>query len=86
MKVGLKEGFIVRKIVNDTVVMDTKDTARLLRLNETAAEILSMITEGLAKDEMVAEFLKKYEIDAETAEKDITATLENLKELGALEE
>ena len=82
----LKEGFIVRKIVNDTVVMDTKDTARLLRLNETAADILSMITEGLAKDEMVAEFLEKYEIDAETAEKDITATLENLKELGALEE
>ena len=40
----LKPGFITRKIVNDTVLMDTQDTSRLLRLNETAADILALIT------------------------------------------
>lgn len=82
----LKEGFIVRKIVNDTVLMDAADTGRLLRLNETAAEILSLLTEGYTKAEIVSEMTKRYEIDAQTAEKDVTATLENLKSLGALEE
>lgn len=86
MKMKLKEGFIVRKIVNDTVLMDAQDTGRLLRLNETAAEILSLIVEGCTKDEIVSEITKQYEIDAATAEKDVTATLENLKVLGALEE
>ena len=82
----LKEGFIVRKIVNDTVLMDAADTGRLLRLNETAAGILSLLTEGYTKAEIVSEMTKRYEIDAQTAEKDVTATLENLKSLGALEE
>ncbi len=81
----LKEGFIVRKIVNDTVLMDAADTGRLLRLNETAAEILSLLIEGCTKDEIVSEMTKRYEIDADTAEKDVTATLDNLKNLGALE-
>lgn len=85
MKMKLKEGFIVRKIVNDTVLMDAADTGKLLRLNETAADILSLIVEGCTKEEIVSEMTKRYEIDAQTAERDVTATLENLKTLGALE-
>ncbi len=82
----LKPGFITRKIVNDTVLMDTNDTGRLLRLNETAADILSFVTEGLSESEIVAKIVALYEIDEEIAARDVRATLENLKGLGALEE
>jgi len=82
----LKPGFITRKIVNNTVLMDTQDTSRLLRLNETAADILALLTEGLTEAEIVSKIVEMYEIDAETATRDVSATLENFKNLGALEE
>ncbi len=82
----LKPGFITRKIVNDTVLMDTQDTSRLLRLNETAADILALITEGLGETEIVSKIVEMYEIDADTAARDVSATLESFKNLGALED
>lgn len=81
----LKPNFIVRKIASDTVLMDVNDTDRLLRLNETAADILSFLTEGLAKEKVAEKLTELYEIDADTAKKDVARIVENLTTLGAVE-
>ena len=82
----LKSGFIVRKIVKDTVLMDVQNTERVLRLNETAADILALLTEGLSEEEIVARMADMYAIEKETASRDVRATLENLRSLGAIED
>lgn len=81
----LKDGFIVRKIVEDTVLVNTKDTGQLLRLNETAADILSLLTEGKAEAEIISAIKETYEIAEETAKRDVEATIAKLLELGAVE-
>ena len=81
----LKSNFIVRKIANDTVLMDTNDTSKLLRLNETAADILSLLTEGLSEDAAAEKLVEQYEIDLATAKADVTRIVENLIALGAVE-
>ncbi len=82
----LKTGFVVRKIVNDTVLMNMEDTSRLLRLNETAADMLAHLTAGLNEAEIVSKIVETYSVDAETAAKDVRTTLNQLRELGAIEE
>ncbi len=82
----LKSNFIIRKIASDTVLMDTTDTGRLLRLNSTAADILRFLQEGLSEAEITAKIVEEYEIENEPAAKDVHALLENLQALGALEE
>ena len=81
----LKDGFIVRKIVEDTVLVNTKDTGQLLRLNETAADILSLLTEGKMEAEIISAIKETYDIAEETAKRDVEATIAKLLELGALE-
>lgn len=81
----LKPNFIVRKIASDTVLMDVNDTDRLLRLNETAADILSFLTEGLSEEKVAEKLTELYEIDADTAKKDVARIVENLTALGAVE-
>ena len=81
----LKDGFIVRKIVEDTVLVNTKDTGQLLRLNETAADILSLLTEGKTEAEIISAIKETYDIAEETAKRDVEATIAKLLELGALE-
>ncbi|MBQ7036675.1 MAG: PqqD family protein [Clostridia bacterium] len=81
----LKPNFIVRKIANDTVLMDTNDTSKLLRLNETAADILSLLTEGLSEDAAAEKLVEQYEIDLATAKADVARIVENLIALGAVE-
>lgn len=81
----LKPNFIVRKIASDTVLMDTNDTGRLLRLNETAADILSLFGEGLSEDAVAEKLIELYEIDLATAKADVARIRENLVSLGAIE-
>ena len=82
----LKPTFIVRQIASDTVLMDTNDTERLIRLNETAAEILRLLGEGRTRAEIADALCEIYEIDRVTAEADVARILENLSALGALED
>ena len=81
----LKSTFIIRKIANDTVLMDTTDTGRILRLNATAADILRFLQSGLSEADIVAKIVEEYEVDADSAARDVHALLENLDSLGALE-
>ncbi len=81
----LKPNFIVRQIASDTVLMDTNDTGRLLRLNETAADILRLLQEGLEQTAIAERLTTLYEIDAATAEADVARILETLVSLGAVE-
>ena len=81
----LKPNFIVRKIASDTVLMDTNDTGRLLRLNETAADILSLLQEGLSEEAAAEKLTTLYEIDLSTAKADVARILAQLVDLGAVE-
>ena len=81
----LKPGFITRKIMDDTILMNLSDAGQLLRLNETAADILAFIEEGCTEEEIAEKLATHYDVDKEAAMRDVKSTIENLRSLGALE-
>ncbi len=82
----LCDGFITRKIMDDTVLMNLHNAEKLMRLNGTAAEILALLLEGRTEAEIAAELAASYDVDAARALSDVQMCVETLRALGALEE
>ena len=82
----LKDGFITRKIMDDTVLMNLHDASKLVRLNETAAEILAFLTEGCTEEEIAEKLASIYEVEKDAALSDVKNTVATFRSLGALEE
>ncbi len=82
----LKDGFITRKIMDDTVLMNLADAAQLVRLNETAAEILAFLTEGCTEEEIAEKLATMYDVEKEQAFSDVQNTVATFRSLGALED
>ncbi len=87
----IAEGFLLRKVANQSVVMPMGKKAfdfnRAITLNETAAFLWSI----LEKEDVTAQQLKEklraeYDVDDATAENDIDKFLNKLRENGLLDE
>ena len=86
----MKEGYILRKIANEYVVVPVGETVLdfngMINLTESAGFLWQCLEEERTKDELLSCLQVEYEVDAETAEKDIDEFLKKLKENGFLEE
>ena len=85
----IKDGFMLREIGNQTVVVAVGEASKsfngIIRLNPTGKflwEKLSSQTDGNA---LLSAMLDEYNIDEETAKKDIAAFVSKLKGAGILE-
>lgn len=58
----------------------------VVALSESAAFLLNSLNEALTTDEIIDIFLKEYDIDRETAEKDIKEIIPKLIELKLIKE
>lgn len=85
-----KNGFVLRRILGDAVIVATGEAAKvfsgMVKLNETAAQILEDANAGLSKEDIAAKMSKEYEIDIETAKSDVDKIIAEMVAAGVIEE
>ncbi|MBO7364581.1 MAG: PqqD family protein [Lachnospiraceae bacterium] len=85
----LKKGFLIRQLSAETVLVPVgkRSFAGLVRLNRTAAFIVQQIRdEDVTEEQILARVLEKYDVDRDTAMRDIGKVLGILRSVNALEE
>lgn len=82
----LKEGFIKREVAGKTVIVPTgeasKDFKGVIKLNAQATEIWDAVSEGKTEEQIVEEFVSKYEVSKEQAAEDVHMVFEQMKAAG----
>ena len=80
----IKDGFILREVAGSFIVVAVgsavKDFNGIINLNETGAFLWKILESGATKEEMLAKMLEEYDVDEETARKDIDAFISKLQE------
>ena len=86
----LKYKFVVKSVAGKSVAVavgnDNGSFNGMIKLNETGEFLWEILTEEKTEDELVKALLAEYDIDEETAKKDVHAFLDTLSEKGFLEE
>lgn len=81
----LKDGFILRSVAGETVVVPTGDDLDLnmmITLNETGKFLWEQLEKGAEEAELVAALLLEYDVDKQTAENHIALFVKKLTENG----
>lgn len=85
----IKEGFIVRNVAGSNIVVpigeQTVDFNGIITLNETGAFLWQFLEKGADENALVSELLKEYDVDINTAKKDVDIFVSKLKGAGMLE-
>lgn len=85
----LKEGFVMRKVAGETVVLPTGDKLKLnmmITLNGTAAFLWERLVEGTDEETLVKALLDVYDVDEERARQSVMKFVEKLRKNEFLEE
>lgn len=72
-----------REIDGEMVVLDLK-TSKYLTTNATGTTLLKLLTEERTPDELADALVETFEIDGDTAARDVTAFLDDLSTRGLL--
>ena len=79
----LKDGFIMRTVAGETVVLPTggvTDLDMMITLNDTARFLWERLVVGAEVDELVQALLSEYEVTEEVATRSVNAFIDKLKE------
>ena len=75
----IKNGYMLREVAGEAVVVPTGEATLnfqgIISLNETGALLWKELEQGCEKKDLVQALLDEYEVDAETAEKDVNEFL-----------
>ncbi|MCR5704492.1 MAG: PqqD family protein [Eubacterium sp.] len=86
----IKEGFLVREVSGQTVIIPNgecnQDFKGMIKLNETGKLIWEALAEGKSQEAIAEQMVKEYGITKENALQDVQGFLEKIKEEGFLEE
>ena len=83
----IKEGFILREVAGQTVVLpsgDELDLNLMITLNDTGRFLWEHLERETTEAALVEALLGEYDVDAETAGKSVRAFVEKLHENGFL--
>jgi len=83
----LKEGFILRTVAGETVVVPTGaqlQTNMMITLNETGKFLWERLEKGTDEEALVAALLGEYDVDEQTARKHVALFVGKLNENGFL--
>ena len=86
----IKDGFELREFCGEHVIMSLGmhniDLSKIITLNETAAILCKEAVgkEEISEEELTATLLEAYEVDEETARKDVAQVLAKWREIGLL--
>ncbi|MCB6569382.1 PqqD family protein [Eubacterium limosum] len=85
----IKEGYMLREAAGETVVVPFGEEALnfqgIISLNETGAFLWRQLEQGCEKKDLVQALLDEYEVDAETAEKDVNEFLKLAGDAGLID-
>ncbi len=84
----LKEGFILRTVAGETVVVPTGDDLDLnmmITLNDTGKFLWEQLAKGAEEAELTAALLAEYDVDEQTAQNHVALFLKKLNEHGFLQ-
>ena len=83
----LKEGFLLRTVAGQTVVLPTGDELDLnmmITLNDTGAFLWEHLNEETSEDALVQALLGEYDVDEATARAAVTNFVKKLNDNGVL--
>lgn len=83
----LKDGFVLRTVAGETIVVPTGATLDLnmmITLNGTGKFLWEQLEKGVEAEELVAALLEEYEVDEATAKAHVAAFVEKLNGHGFL--
>lgn len=81
----LKDGFVLRSVGGETVVVPTGDDLDLnmmITLNDSGKFLWERLEEGAEEAELVAALLGEYDVDEQTAKNHVAAFVKKLNEHG----
>lgn len=85
----LKEGFITYNTGDENLLVATGEAGKsfngIVRNNETAAFIAELLKDEITEEEIVNRILDTYDVDENTAKKDVKRLLDTFKREGFLE-
>lgn len=84
----LKEGFILRDVAGETVVIpsgDELDLNMIITLNGTGKFLWERLEKGAQVEELVEQLCEEYEVDSERAKAAVSNFIEKLNHHGFLE-
>ncbi len=85
----IKEGFVLRNVVGESIVMPTGDNIAkfdgAVVLNEVSAFVFEKLQHPVCRADLLAAVLDEFEVDADTAAKDLDALLRKLSTLDMLD-
>ena len=79
----IKDGFVLREIAGDTVVIPSGNTLNfdmMITLNETGAFLWKKLQSEADETELVEALLNEYEVEKETAQEHVKKFIEKLNE------
>lgn len=83
----LKDGFILRDVAGQTVVLPTGDELNLnmmITLNETGKFLWEKLGQDISEEALVAALLAEYDVDEATAKAAVTGFVAKLNDNGFL--
>ncbi len=85
-----KKGFKLRNVCGENIIVaegiENIDFSRIISMNESAAYLWKEIQEKeFDREELVDLLLKEYDVDDDTARKDVEQLLDKWKEAGIIE-
>ena len=82
MKMKLKSGLMLRQVAGENIVLSTGaevELAGVITLNETACTLWRCLEKGAELSDLTAALLAEYDVDEETARRNVAAFVEKLK-------
>ena len=79
----IKEGFLLREVAGQTVVLpcgDALDLNMMITLNDTGKFLWHLLEQDTDEQSLVKALLAEYDVDAQTAAKSVAAFVAKLKE------
>lgn len=85
----IKEGFVLRNVVDEYIVMPTGDNIAkfdgAVVLNEVAAFVFENMKNPVSREDLLNAILNEFEVDEATAAADLDALIEKLKAMDIIE-
>ena len=86
----IKDGFVLRNVIDEYVVMPTGDNiakfAGTVVLNEVSAFLFKQLENPVSRADLLSALLSEYDVDEATAGADLDALLDQFREMGLLED
>ena len=85
----IREGYILRNVAGSFVVVPvgeaTLEFNGMMNLNETGAFLFEKMIDGISREDLIKALTDEYDVDNETASKDVDAFIEKVEEQNLFE-